>query len=315
MALRTVISIIAIIGSFLILSAQPGYCGMKIKIKLPVDLKLEPLPLAGTQESNLKFAQPDKGGSRAVFHKTASMEEVLWKSRDVSSSPADAQQDGRKIQSPADGNDGRPGALKALSAMVADEVAVLSPQPVLSLPGENEKPQAPGKSNADSRKAIIGRLNDALYRQHQKDAEVILEARESPKVLPHPPTFKGSLTSFRSFQSPFPGEGLDPRDAGVMTVYRGFSMTKKAAHHFRILEGLIAQSFPGRQVIITSTTGGSHLDVRHYEGNAIDFVVEGMTAKESLLLESLARQAGFGTYNEYIYSSPYKTGDHMHISI
>jgi hypothetical protein len=51
----------------------------------------------------------------------------------------------------------------------------------------------------------------------------------------------------------------------------------------------------------------------HRQGRAIDFVVRGMSRPESHRLEELCRRAGFSTYNEYVLSSRFKTGAHMHI--
>jgi hypothetical protein len=282
-----IISVIIVMSTILIVTAQPGHCKMKIKIKLPIDVKLQPLPMAGPQESSMKISRPDKNKSLGVFDRPTSIEEVKWEGKEPSPPPAAA----------------------------AAEMAVVTPQPDISAGGENGKSPILRNNSSDIRQAAISRLNEALYKQHQNNTEIIMEAQEPPKLLPHPPTFKGELPSFKGGFTSFRGGTFNPRDAEVMTVYRGFRMTNKAAYHFRILEEMIARNFPGRQVIITCTTGGTHLDARHYEGNAIDFVVEGITAKESLSVESLAQQAGFGTYNEYIYSSPYKTGDHMHVSI
>ena len=98
--------------------------------------------------------------------------------------------------------------------------------------------------------------------------------------------------------------------------FRGFKMRADVAAKFIKLEEMIKQEFPGRQIIITSGMDGQHMPgSKHYEGKAIDFVVEPLTIEESKKIEELAKKAGFDVYNEYIYDSPYKTGPHMHIQI
>lgn len=98
-------------------------------------------------------------------------------------------------------------------------------------------------------------------------------------------------------------------------AYNGYKVQAQTAARFQDLENLIAKEFPGKKVIITSTMDGRHLDPKHYGGTAIDFVVEGMTQGESRKLEQLCWQAGFKPFNEYINSSYYKTGDHMHVDL
>ena len=98
--------------------------------------------------------------------------------------------------------------------------------------------------------------------------------------------------------------------------FRGFKMRADVAAKFIKLEEMIKQEFPGRQIIITSGMDGQHMPgSKHYEGKALDFVVEPLTIEESKKIEELAKKAGFDVYNEYIYDSPYKTGPHMHIQI
>lgn len=97
--------------------------------------------------------------------------------------------------------------------------------------------------------------------------------------------------------------------------YKDHEMTAATAAAFERLENLIAQRFPGREVIVTSTTDGTHSDPNHYSGKAVDFVVDGITKEESIELERLCERAGFKPYNEYVYGSKYKTGDHMHIDL
>jgi len=85
------------------------------------------------------------------------------------------------------------------------------------------------------------------------------------------------------------------------------------AGKFNRLRSLLASVWPGRTAVITSTTGGRHASPSHASGRAIDFVVPGMSRQESVSLERMCRQVGFRTYNEYLRSSKYKTGDHMHV--
>jgi hypothetical protein len=94
----------------------------------------------------------------------------------------------------------------------------------------------------------------------------------------------------------------------------GFRMRADTAARFQKLLHLVGKRFPGRGVRVTSTVGGRHIDPAHHQGRAIDFVVEPLKRKESFILENLAREAGFSPFNEYVHSSPYKTGPHMHIS-
>ena len=98
--------------------------------------------------------------------------------------------------------------------------------------------------------------------------------------------------------------------------FRGFKMRADVAAKFLQLEEMIKREFPNRQIIITSGMDGQHMPgSKHYNGKAIDFVVEPLTIEESKRIEELAKKAGFDVYNEYIYDSPYKTGPHMHIQI
>ncbi|MFH1452684.1 MAG: hypothetical protein ABIH00_01735 [Armatimonadota bacterium] len=106
---------------------------------------------------------------------------------------------------------------------------------------------------------------------------------------------------------------VDLSDPKKMIKYKNYEMQAKTAARFQKLEYLVSKHFPGKEVIITSTTDGMHLDQNHYTGEAVDFVVDGITREESRQLEELCRQAGFKPYNEYLYGSRYKPGDHMHI--
>jgi len=97
--------------------------------------------------------------------------------------------------------------------------------------------------------------------------------------------------------------------------FRGYEMQAQTADRLQKLEYLIAKEFPGRKLTVTSTTGGRHSDQNHYTGKAVDFVVDGLTKEESLRVEELCKQTGLTPYNEYINSSAYKTGDHMHVDL
>lgn len=107
-------------------------------------------------------------------------------------------------------------------------------------------------------------------------------------------------------------EGLRPSQ---FVVAHGFPMTAATAVHYEKLLRMVRKRFPGREVEITATTNGMHLEAAHHQGKAVDFVVEHMTRKESMVLEDLCWKAGFRPFNEYVHSSRYKTGDHMHVSL
>lgn len=98
-------------------------------------------------------------------------------------------------------------------------------------------------------------------------------------------------------------------------TYNSFKMQAQTASKFQELEKLIVNEFPGKKIAITSTMDGRHADPGHPAGKAVDFVVEGITKNDSIKLEKLCTQAGFKPFNEYLYGSIYKTGDHMHISL
>jgi len=93
----------------------------------------------------------------------------------------------------------------------------------------------------------------------------------------------------------------------------GFPVQAHTAQKWEALKGLIKKRFPGRSIIVTCTTGGVHQSPAHPSGRAIDFCVTGLTKQESIELEQMAKQCGFYPYNEYINTSKYKTGDHMHV--
>ncbi|MBI2267080.1 MAG: hypothetical protein HYU64_18285 [Armatimonadetes bacterium] len=132
-----------------------------------------------------------------------------------------------------------------------------------------------------------------------------------------PPGFQHPLYGFNPLlfnqQSSF--ASLAATQPNKLVRHKDHEMTAATAAAFEKLEKLVGQRFPGREVIVTSTTDGTHSDPNHYSGKAVDFVVDGMTKQESVELERLCEQAGFKPYNEYIHGSTYKTGDHMHIDL
>jgi hypothetical protein len=97
--------------------------------------------------------------------------------------------------------------------------------------------------------------------------------------------------------------------------FDNYSMQAKTAKKFRDLKDLIKKAFPNRGIYITSTMGGRHISPAHPAGKAVDFVVDGLTISESKKIASIAKDLGFHVFNEYIYNSPYKTGDHMHVEL
>ncbi|MGV8121203.1 MAG: peptidoglycan-binding protein [Candidatus Xenobiia bacterium LiM19] len=103
--------------------------------------------------------------------------------------------------------------------------------------------------------------------------------------------------------------------------YQNHSMQAATAVRFIELEHEIAQRFPGRSLLITSTMDGRHQDPGHAAGLSIDFVIANrnyqpvdVSSSQSGNVEQVCRELGFATYNEYINDSRYKTGPHMHIS-
>lgn len=89
----------------------------------------------------------------------------------------------------------------------------------------------------------------------------------------------------------------------------------ETAARFENLKALVHERWPGRAFWVSCTTEGQHSSSEHGQGKAIDCGVDGISKQESYELETLAQQAGFNTYNEYVNDSRYKTGDHMHIYI
>lgn len=170
---------------------------------------------------------------------------------------------------------------------------------------------------------VINRINEI-----ESEIDTKLGPALPPDSIPADASFSNTLQSVMASQlaSPpanqiaaeatfFPMTGGAIVDSNQMIDYKGHKMTSKTAGAFRRLEELINRAFPGRAVTITSTTDGHHDDPNHAAGKAIDFVVDGLTQQESRIVEDLARQAGFAPFNEYIYSSRLKTGNHMHVDL
>ncbi|MFP4498892.1 MAG: hypothetical protein ACLFQV_11830, partial [Vulcanimicrobiota bacterium] len=97
--------------------------------------------------------------------------------------------------------------------------------------------------------------------------------------------------------------------------FDGFKMQARTALKFRELKKAINEKFPDRGVYVTSTMGGKHQSPAHPDGRAVDFVIDNLSVDESIQVAKLAEDQGFYVYNEYIYDSPYKTGDHLHIEL
>lgn len=95
---------------------------------------------------------------------------------------------------------------------------------------------------------------------------------------------------------------------------RSYSVRREVAARFETLRQLCKQQWPNRVLWVSSTIGGRHSSFAHQDGRAIDMGIDGLSKAESWTLNSYAELAGFVPYNEYVYSSTYKTGDHMHVS-
>ncbi|MEW6277360.1 MAG: hypothetical protein AB1758_01975 [Candidatus Eremiobacterota bacterium] len=98
-------------------------------------------------------------------------------------------------------------------------------------------------------------------------------------------------------------------------THAGRRMTAATGAAFARLEGMLRERFPGREIRVTSTVEGQHLAASHKQGRAVDFVVTPLTRAESTEVERLCWKAGFRPFNEYVRSSLYKTGDHMHVEL
>ncbi|MHC9541058.1 MAG: peptidoglycan-binding protein [Vulcanimicrobiota bacterium] len=115
--------------------------------------------------------------------------------------------------------------------------------------------------------------------------------------------------------------GIAEKSPCSIVNYQNHSMQAAAAARFIELENEIAQRFPGRSLLITSTMDGRHQDPGHAAGLSIDFVIANrnnqpvdVSSGQSMNVEQVCKEFGFTTYNEYINDSRYKTGPHMHIS-
>ncbi|GMU51949.1 MAG: hypothetical protein AMXMBFR33_10950 [Candidatus Xenobia bacterium] len=97
--------------------------------------------------------------------------------------------------------------------------------------------------------------------------------------------------------------------------HRGFSMRADTALAFQRLERRLKETFPERQVVITSTMANRNPADRHGRGLAVDFVVLPLSLRESKIVERLSWESGMQPYNEYLYDSPQKTGPHMHVHL
>lgn len=80
-------------------------------------------------------------------------------------------------------------------------------------------------------------------------------------------------------------------------------------------KSLCQQRFTGIPLWITATTDGAHAPGSdHYNGKAIDCALDcDLSAADSMVLASLAQQAGFKVLNEYVYKSANWTGGHLHL--
>jgi hypothetical protein len=296
--------LLVLIFSLVMLSHAPGSCKSRLKIKLPVNVgvTMSPQPLAGSQESVMMTNT--KKSDAPVMAKSPSIEPVRW-AGEAQESPHQEETPGLRPPTPSQspeltftptGEQGERAVTR--KANEDDSAASMSYRtcPVdFSQIVEGKKDAFVAKNDFTSVHSLVAKLNDDIFNHYREGLRL--------------DSWSGEKTRF---DSPPP---LAPGEADRMVLYRGFRMTARTAQYFRILESLIQRSLPGRNIIITSTTGGTHLDARHYQGKAVDFVVEKLTIKESIYLEYLATQAGLVPFNEYVYSSPYKTGNHMHVDL
>jgi hypothetical protein len=168
--------------------------------------------------------------------------------------------------------------------------------------------QAPAK---DISQAPAGTSFDSMLQK-------AIAAQNSPSVntyqgMAYPPFMNSPLGGYSPVASWI--NTMAVSEPQRLIQYQGYNMQAQTASRFLRLEEMIRQAFPGRQVTVTSTTDGQHMDPNHPAGKAVDFVVDGLTREESKAVEDMSVRAGFTAYNEYINDSPYKTGDHMHISL
>lgn len=303
---------------FMILPYLLCFCSLpaysKIRLKIPIKLKFPEnfklttgaQPVPGSQDASITMHRVSgKKGQEvpSILGKKASVEPVSWKCEETNPIPeAPAVTEEKRANatelsfSPVDGSPANERNTPASEEKEPSQKAVRQYKVVDFSKVVQSEPSIPRHScDVSYIPGLVDKINDDMFNHYRNSARII------------------SIINLPSLKSDSPS--YDPREDGIIITYKGFQMTKKAARCFAKLEELIGQNFPGRRIIITSTTGGKHLDPKHYEGNAIDFVVEGLSRSESILVESLSRQADFMPYNEYIKSSPYKTGDHMHVDV
>jgi len=303
-------AIFLILTWLLCLSPSPAYS--KFRLKLPIKLKIPvginvttgAQPVAGSQDASLKMCRVEgkKGqNTTSVIGKKVSVEPVSWKGEEINSPQEKLViTDDKELQatelsfSPVGRSSSDEKKAPPSEEKGAAQVPVTPGRAVDFSKVVQSEPSVPRQScDVSYVPGLVSKINDDMF-NHYKNSTRIISIVNLPPLRSDTPSY-------------------DPREDEVIICYRGFQMTKRAARCFTKLEELIAQNLPGRRLIITSTTGGKHLDPKHYQGKAIDFVVTGLTAHESLLVESLAKQVEFMPYNEYINSSTYKTGDHMHV--
>lgn len=302
--------ILLILPYLLCFCSLPAYSKIKLKIpiklKLPDNLKLTTgaQPVAGSQDASMTMCRVNgKKGQElpSIIGKKASVEPVSWKGEEanpITEKPAVTEEKSISITelsfSPVDGSSSSERNTPVSEEKEVSQTPALRDKAVDFSKVVQSEPSIPRQScDVSYVPGLVSKINDDMFNHYRSSARII-SIINLPPLKPDSPSY-------------------DPREDEIIVTYKGFQMTKRAARCFAKLEELIGQSFPGRRIIITSTTGGKHLDPKHYQGRAIDFVVEGLTTNESLLVESLSRQVDFMPYNEYVKSSPYKTGDHMHV--
>lgn len=155
----------------------------------------------------------------------------------------------------------------------------------------------------------------ALAAQPPAISESVRTSRPGANVGKAAPKTEAPTVDLQALEAGEQFEELAKHVPERMVTIDGFRMTAETAARFKKLHAKIGETFPGREVRITSTTGGRHADPNHRLGKAVDFVVEPLSKKESKVLEQLSEDAGFRPFNEYLHGSQYKTGQHMHVSL
>lgn len=165
-----------------------------------------------------------------------------------------------------------------------------------------------------------------LFREGRwRDTGTLVSADQAAAMAPEQQALLGEGLSFgdpsrvvidvdRSQDDPRMAE-LASKKPNALISYQGHKMKPETALAWDRLTAKIGKQFPGREVRITATTEGRHSDPNHKLGGAMDFVVEPLSREESTLLEKLCWQSGFKPFNEYVHSSRFKTGDHMHVQL